>query len=91
MKNGKFSVDGVEYQLSRNDFGTDNRHHVHGGYNSFDRMVWQTNRLQGRGGHIYPMEIDNLATSIFIHKILKYENLPSFSSIGPLHSMSISI
>ena len=37
------------------------------------------------------MEIDNLATSIFIHKILKYENLPSFSSIGPLHSMSISI
>ena len=37
------------------------------------------------------MEIDNLATSIFIHKRVKYENLPSFSSIGPLHSMSISI
>ena len=37
------------------------------------------------------MEFDNLATSIFIHKRLKYENLPSFSSIGPLHSMSISI
>ena len=28
---------------------------------------------------------------LVIHKILKYENLPSFSSIGPLHSMSISI
>ena len=37
------------------------------------------------------MVIDNLATSIFIHKRLKYESLPSFSSIGPLHSMSISI
>ena len=44
-----------------------------------------------RGGDIYPMEIDNLETSIFIHKRVKYENLPSFSSIGPLHRMSISI
>ena len=37
------------------------------------------------------MEIDNLATCIFIHKRVKYENMPSFSSIGPLHRMSISI
>ena len=37
------------------------------------------------------MEIANLATSIFIHKRLKYEDLPSFRSIGPLHSMSNSI
>ena len=44
-----------------------------------------------RGGDIYPMEIDNLETSIFIHKRVKYENLPSFSSISPLHRMSISI
>ena len=48
-------------------------------------------REGGRGGHLYTMEIDNLATSIFIHKRLKYEILQSFSSIGPLHSMSISI
>ena len=47
--------------------------------------------LKGRGGHIYPMEIENLATSIFNHKRVKYESLPSFRSISPLHRMTISI
>ena len=37
------------------------------------------------------MEMDQLVTSIFIDKKVKYENLPSFISIGPLYIMPISI
>ena len=34
----------------RNDFGTDHRHHVHGGYSSFDRQNWETElNLEGDG------------------------------------------
>ena len=50
MKDGKFTIDGVDYQLSRNDFGTDHRHHVHGGYTSFDRVNWNTSlTVEGDG------------------------------------------
>jgi galactose mutarotase-like enzyme len=42
VKEGKFLLGGVEYQLSRNDAGTDHRHHVHGGEVSFDRLNWNT-------------------------------------------------
>ena len=34
---GRFQLDGVEHQLSRND----GRHHVHGGVTGFDRLVWR--------------------------------------------------
>ena len=32
-------IDGETHQLSLNDFGTQFRHHVHGGNLSFDRFV----------------------------------------------------
>ena len=35
------------YQLSKNDFGTDFRHHVHGGVDSVDRQVWETEAKEG--------------------------------------------
>ena len=31
VKNGKFEIAGQEYQLSKNDFGNNNRNHLHGG------------------------------------------------------------
>jgi len=31
VKNGKFKIAGQEYQLSKNDFGNNNRNHLHGG------------------------------------------------------------
>ena len=37
VKEGKVTLDGVNHQLSLNDFGTQFRHHLHGGNNSFDR------------------------------------------------------
>ena len=42
VRRGRVGIDGVDHQLSLNDFGTDHRHHVHGGYKSFDRFVWTT-------------------------------------------------
>ena len=65
MKNGKFDIDGVEYQLSRNDFGTDHRYHVHGGYNSFDRINWNTSKTVEGDGVVFSVlsahgsEVDN--------------------------------
>ena len=47
--------------------------------------------INDRGGHIYLMEMDQLATSIFIDKGVKYENQPSFSPICPLHLMPLSL
>jgi hypothetical protein len=40
VKDGRCTVDGVEVQLTRNDAGTAHRHHVHGGYTSFDRSEY---------------------------------------------------
>jgi galactose mutarotase-like enzyme len=42
VKNGRFLLAGVEHQLTRNDAGTEYRHHVHGGDLSFDRLSWNT-------------------------------------------------
>lgn len=40
---GRFSLDGVEYQLATNN----GRHHLHGGPDSFIRKVWQHEPVQG--------------------------------------------
>lgn len=45
IRDGKFLLNGKQVQLSKNDFGTNNRHHVHGGHNSFDRIVWNSEKL----------------------------------------------
>jgi aldose 1-epimerase len=42
VKNARFLLAGVEHQLTRNDAGTEYRHHVHGGDLSFDRLSWNT-------------------------------------------------
>ena len=42
VKDGKYSLDGKLYQLSLNDFGNSMKHHVHGGFKSFDRLNWNT-------------------------------------------------
>jgi len=34
---GRFSLDGIEYQLDKNDHG---RHHLHGGAQGFNRKLW---------------------------------------------------
>lgn len=39
ISNGKFSLNGVEYQLGRNN----GANHLHGGFNGFDRRVWSVN------------------------------------------------
>jgi galactose mutarotase-like enzyme len=39
-------VESIEYQLTRNDAGTDYRHHVHGGHVSFDRLNWNTSLME---------------------------------------------
>jgi len=43
--NGVISIDGVTYQLSRND---DNKHHLHGGYMGFDKVVWKATQTGNR-------------------------------------------
>merc|ERR1712179_872127 len=53
VKNGKFSIDGVEYQLSKNDFGNDHRHHLHGGNKSFDRLNWHTSLAEEGDGVVF--------------------------------------
>jgi len=53
VKNGKFKINDVEYQLSKNDFGTDHRHHVHGGKNSFDRLNWNTSLAEEGDGVVF--------------------------------------
>jgi aldose 1-epimerase len=36
IANGRFSLNGVDYQLGRNNGG----HHLHGGFKGFDKRVW---------------------------------------------------
>ena len=42
IKEGKVKIDDVTHTVSLNDFGTDFRHHVHGGFRSFDRKNWDS-------------------------------------------------
>ena len=37
IANGKFSLNGVDYQLGRNNNGIN---HLHGGFKGFDKRVW---------------------------------------------------
>ncbi|PYV38832.1 MAG: galactose-1-epimerase, partial [Acidobacteria bacterium] len=43
---GRFSLNGIEYTLARND--GDN--HLHGGVKGFDKVVWKAKQLEGREG-----------------------------------------
>jgi len=43
---GRFSLNGVEYTLARND--GDN--HLHGGIKGFDKVVWKAKQSTGQGG-----------------------------------------
>ena len=53
VRNGKFVLDGLEHQLSKNDFGNDLRHHLHGGSKSYDRLLWNTHVLDTKDGVIF--------------------------------------
>ena len=41
IANGKFSLDGQQYSLSIND----DKHHLHGGNQGFDKQVWSTEEI----------------------------------------------
>ncbi|HSV26315.1 MAG TPA: aldose epimerase family protein [Sedimentisphaerales bacterium] len=43
IDSGKFTLDGREYALARNDGG---RHHLHGGVKGFDKVVWAASELR---------------------------------------------
>jgi len=43
---GRFTLDGVAYQLTTND----GKHHLHGGLRGFDKVVWRGEPFDGRGG-----------------------------------------
>lgn len=45
IKNGKFRLDGKEYQLGTNWLKT---HHMHGGFNGFDKVIWQAKEIKGQ-------------------------------------------
>ena len=53
IKNGKFSLDGVQHQLSLNDFGNGLRNHLHGGVKSYDRLNWNTSLLETGDGVVF--------------------------------------
>lgn len=43
---GRFTLDGVEYQLARNN----GPHHLHGGYKGFDKLVWSGEVVKTNAG-----------------------------------------
>merc|ERR1711936_428784 len=58
IKRGTFSIDGVPYQLSLNDFGNGLRNHLHGGRQSYDRLNWKTSLLESGDGVVFSI-LDN--------------------------------
>ncbi|MFW6140377.1 MAG: aldose epimerase family protein [Acidobacteriota bacterium] len=42
IKNGKFTLNGVEYQLTKND----NDNHLHGGIKGFDKKIWNAESFE---------------------------------------------
>ena len=52
--------------VCRNDFGTDHRHHVHGGYSSFDRQNWETEINQEGDGVVFSLVLRVLMMSVML-------------------------
>ena len=46
IKDGRFTVGGVEYQVAKNDHG---KNHLHGGNVGFNRKVWNVERTEDSG------------------------------------------
>lgn len=47
IKHGKFTIDGTEYQLARNNGGENNdENHLHGGVKGFDKIVWTVDKAE---------------------------------------------
>ena len=53
IKDGKFDIDGLTYNLSTNDFGNNLKHHLHGGVRSYDRLNWDTELLTTGDGVVF--------------------------------------
>ena len=49
IANGRFTIEGVEYQLAQND----NENSLHGGRKGFDKVVWQAERLDTNDRLLY--------------------------------------
>lgn len=52
IANGKFSLDGIDYQLTVND----GQNHLHGGDKGFDKVVWSVNEM--------PLEVNSAALKL---------------------------
>lgn len=44
IANGKFSLDGIEYQFAKND----RPNHLHGGIKGFDKVLWNAEPIRGK-------------------------------------------
>lgn len=49
IANGRFTIDGQTHQLSMNE----GRHHLHGGKNGFNRMLWSGTAMPHRNGVVF--------------------------------------
>ena len=88
VKDGKFSIDGQEHQLSRNDFGNSLKHHLHGGVKSYDRLNWNTELLESGDGVVFSIvdphghEVDTkhvrYQSNTYFRVILELSSLVSF-------------
>ena len=48
IANGKFTLDGIEYQLPCNENPNGYPNHIHGGEKGFDRVMWQAESFQNK-------------------------------------------
>ena len=86
IADGKFTLDGVEYQLAKNEKGVN---HLHGGDHGFDEKLWDATPLEGicedhlilkitsaDGEENYPGKLDVMVTYTFTDEnelVIRYE------------------